>query len=89
MQEIMMNKIIPISKKVRKKLRLARYPALLHGFSEINLAMVAKRDSDARTKQRGDRAREYTDGFLTLVRARGHCGVGEIAAAEMHGGFLC
>jgi hypothetical protein len=23
------------------------------------------------------------------VRARGHCGVGEIAAAEMHGGFLC
>jgi hypothetical protein len=40
----------------------------LHGFSEINLAMVAKRDSDTRTKQRGDRAGEYTDGFLTLVR---------------------
>jgi hypothetical protein len=29
MQEIMMNKIIPISKKARKKLRLARYPTLL------------------------------------------------------------
>jgi hypothetical protein len=28
MQEILMNKIIPISKKARKKLRLARYPAL-------------------------------------------------------------
>jgi hypothetical protein len=28
MQEIMMNKIIPISKKAQKKLRLARYPAL-------------------------------------------------------------
>jgi hypothetical protein len=31
MQEIMMNKIIPISKKARKKLRLARYPALVGG----------------------------------------------------------
>jgi hypothetical protein len=29
MQEIMMNKIIPISKKARKKLWLARYPALV------------------------------------------------------------
>jgi hypothetical protein len=28
MQEIMMNKIIPIPKKARKKLWLARYPAL-------------------------------------------------------------
>jgi hypothetical protein len=49
----------------------------LQGFSEINLAMVAKRDNDARTKQRGDRAREYTDGFLTLVR----CSEREVVAA--------
>jgi hypothetical protein len=31
MQEIMINKIIPISKKNLKKLRLTRYPALTIG----------------------------------------------------------
>jgi hypothetical protein len=38
MQEIMMNKIIPISKKARKKLRLARYPALV--AEELAVATV-------------------------------------------------
>jgi hypothetical protein len=46
MQEIMMNKIIPISKKARKKLRLARYPALSEATSVFmaeaaTLALVA------------------------------------------------
>jgi hypothetical protein len=34
MQEIMMNKVILISKKAQKKLRLARYPALFSSKPE-------------------------------------------------------
>jgi hypothetical protein len=42
MQEIMVNKIIPISKKARKKLRLARYPALHTAVCGATTVVVLK-----------------------------------------------
>jgi hypothetical protein len=47
MQEIIMNKIISISKKTRKKLRLARYPALARGRVDVP-ELIIREGSDAR-----------------------------------------